>query len=160
MDEKTAEEKAREWNCSISFVRKCCSSGLIPPARKVGRMHKWMIPKDWPKPPMPRRSLCFLLDTIHQLNCGVTYNAIEWGYPNDDIVAGFNYLVRTAFISTIDTANLAHELQGATVTPRGQDLIERENRESEKDVRFTAHVKAKASVGVASLEFNGGLSNE
>lgn len=50
MDEKTAEEKAREWNCSISFVRKCCSSGLIPPARKVGRMHKWMIPKDWPNP--------------------------------------------------------------------------------------------------------------
>lgn len=160
MSEKSAEDKAKEWNCSTRVVTEYCATGLIPPASKVGRMHKWMIPEDWPKPPMGRRGLCFLLDTIHQLNCGVDYKAIKWGYRSDDVVAGFDYLISTAFMSTINTANLESELKHAVVTPRGVDLIERENQESTKDVKFTAHVKATATIGIASIELDGELSNE
>lgn len=157
---KTVEQKSKDWGCSSATVRKYCASGLIPPAEKVGRMHKWMIPDEWPKPPMSRHGLCFLLDTIYQISSGVEYKAIKWGYSREDVIAGFEYLIGAVFMSTIDTNNLENELGNAFVTPRGEALIEKENSEGGRKIKYTARLKGKASFGIGSLEAEGELSNE
>ena len=149
---KTVKEKAKEWKCSESTVRSYCLSGIIPPAIQIGKLKKWSIPDEWPKPPMPRHGLCYLLDTIYQLNNGVTYDAIKWGYKIEDVKKGYDYLISSAFMSTIDTNNLQSSLLSASITPRGKSLIEKENSESKGKTSFRAYVTGKVNVGVASVE--------
>lgn len=156
---KTVKEKAKEWGCSESTVRSYCSSGIIPPAFREGKLKKWMIPDNWDKPPMARHSLCYLLDTIYQLNNGVAYDAIKWGYKSDDVKKGYDYLIGAAFMSTIDTNHLESALISASVTPRGKVLIEKENTESKGKTSFKAHVTATANVGIASVEVGAEVSN-
>lgn len=157
---KSVKEKALEWGCSKSTVKSYCSSGIIPPAEKTGNRGAWMIPDDWPKPPMTRHGLCFLLDTIYQLNCGVSYQSIKWGYQDKQVVDGYNYLVGAAFMSSIDTNELSNTLVSATVTPRGEKLIERENYESKGKTSFKAHIVAKANVGLGSIEVDAEAAKE
>lgn len=156
---KTIKEKAKEWDCSESTVRNYCSSGIIPPAEKVGIPPKWRIPDKWPKPPMTRHGLCYLMDTIYQLNHGVLYSSINWGYSIEEVKAGYDYLIMIAFISSIDTSCLADQLVNATVTPRGKSIIERENAEGKGKTNYRAHMTASATIGVASLEVGGEISN-
>ncbi|WP_328225429.1 helix-turn-helix domain-containing protein [Collinsella tanakaei] len=155
----TAKEMARKWGCSESTVRNYCASGIIPPAEKSGVPRKWAIPDDWPKPPMGRHGLCFLLDTIHQLNSGVKYESIKWGYKPSEIQVAYAYLISAAFMSTIDTNRLSAELHKSMVTPRGAELIERENREGKSSTKFRANFKVSGDVGIASFEVGGEMSN-
>lgn len=155
----TAKEKAKEWNCSPRTVAEYCSSGIIPPAEKNGRFGGWEIPENWPRPPMRRHRLCFLLDTIYQLNSGVSYSALKWGVSDSDVIAGFDYLISAAFMSTIDTGNLAHELRRATVTPRGQQLIEADNRANNGKTHYRTHINAEAGIGLAKVNVGGEISN-
>jgi len=157
---KTAKEKAKEWNCHESTVSKYCASGIIPPATKEGKPAKWQIPDDWNKPPMGRHGLCYLLDTIYQLNHGVEYSALKFGYSEDETKKGYEYLISYAFMSTIDVEKLSEELKNATVTPRGKALIQRENTESKGKTTYKAHVTATANIGVASIEVGAEVSNE
>lgn len=153
---RTVKEKADEWQCSESTARKYCRSGIIPPAEQEGVRQ---IPDEWPKPPMTRRGLCYLLDTIYQLNHGVSYDAVEWGYKTDEVRAGYEYLVSGAFMSTIDVNSLSSALIGATVTPRGEALIERENTEGVNATKFRAHVLAKTKIGSMTVEAGAEISN-
>lgn len=155
MDAKQAAEK---WGCSVSTVKKYCASGIILAAEKVGMRKKWEIPDNCLKPPMSRHGLCCLLNIIHQVNSGVEFSALDLGYSNDQINAGFEYLVRNAFMSTIDSNNLADELKSAVVTPLGKELIELENNSGSK-THFVAHMNATANLGVASIEIGGSVSN-
>ena len=157
---KNIKEKAKEWNCSESTVRRYCYSGVIPPAAKEGKMSKWIIPDEWPKPPMRRHGLCFLLDTIYQLNHGVLFNNLKMGYTDEEVKAGYDYLISSAFMSAIDTTDLVNSLKNAIVTPRGKELIEKENAESKSTIKFRAHVTAKANIGIASVEVGAEVSNE
>ena len=156
MDVKQAAEK---WGCKASLVRDYCSAGIIPPAEKAGQRGKWTIPDDWPKPPMTRHGLCFLLDTVYQLNAGATYDSVKWGYPIDTVTAGYEYLTGSAFMSAINIKKLESELMKAVVTPRGLDLIQRENDKGKSKIKFTAGIKARATVGFASFQAEGGVSN-
>jgi len=153
---KTVNEKAQEWNCSDSTVKRYCVSGIIPPAEKDGR--RWLIPDEWPKPPMTRHGLCYLMDTIYQLNHGVAFSAIKWGYPEEEVVKGFAYLIGAAFITTFDPQNMAEELVNSSLTPRGEALIERENAESKVKTSYKAHMTTGINVGVLSAEFEAELS--
>ena len=108
---------------------------------------------------MGRHGLCFLLDTICQLNCGVEYESIRWGYEAKEIRDGYDYLVSTAFMSTIDTSNLTVELKRSHITPRGVQLIEKENEKGRSKTKFTAYAKIRGSIGIASLEAGGEVSN-
>ncbi|WP_332306272.1 MULTISPECIES: helix-turn-helix domain-containing protein [Enorma] len=155
----TTKEMARKWGCSESTVRNYCASGIIPPAEKSAFPSKWIIPDDWPKPPMGRHGLCFLLDTICQLNNGVEYESIRWGYKPSDIQKAYAYLISAAFMSTIDTNHLSTELQKSIITPRGAELIERENREGKSSTKFRANFKVAGDVGVASFEVGGEMLN-
>lgn len=155
----TVKEKADEWDCSPSTVRDYCASGLIPPAEKKGMPPKWEIPDDWPRPPMGRHGLCFLLDTIYQLNCGVEYDSIRWGYKAKEVRDGYRYLISSAFMSTIDTSNLSVELKRSHITPRGAQLIKKENEKGRSKTKFTAYAKLRGSIGIASLEAGGEVSN-
>lgn len=156
---KTVKEKAKEWGCSGSTVTKYCSSGIIPPATKEGRPAKWQIPDEWPKPPMSRHGLCFLLDTIYQLNHGVIYENLKMGYALDEVREGYKYLISSAFMSFVDVNDLKSSLSGATVTPRGAALIEKENIESKGKMNFKAHGTIKTTIGVASAEVGAEVSN-
>lgn len=155
----TVKEKASEWGCSQTTVRDYCVSGLIPPAEKKGMPPRWEIPDDWPKPSMGRHGLCFLLDTVCQLNCGVEYDSIQWGYKAKEIHDGYDYLISSAFMSTIDTDNLSKELGKSAITPRGAELIERENLEGRSKTKFRAYIAVKGNVGVASFEAGGEMTN-
>lgn len=155
----TVKEKAKEWGCSQTTVRDYCTSGIIPPAEKKGRPPKWEIPDAWPKPPIGRHGLCYLLDTVCQINNGAAYSSITWGYKTDVIRQGYDYLISSAFMSTIDTGNLESTIAEATVTPRGMSLIERENREGKSKIKFRAYTSFKADFGLASLEAGGEVAN-
>ncbi len=143
---KTVKEMAKVWNCGESTVRRYCSDGVIPPAEKSGPK-KWMIPGEWPKPPMSRHGLCFLLDTVFQLKNGVEYNSIAFGYSSEDIRKGYEYLMKAAFVSTIDVDNLQNTLPEATVTPRGVSLIRSENQLGKSKTKFTAYGRVKSPIG-------------
>ena len=156
---KTIKEMAKEWGCSESTVRNYCASGIIPPAEKLGSPRRWRIPDEWPKPPMTRHGLCFLLDTVYQLNHGVRYSSLKWGYPDDEVKAGYDYSISSAFMSYIDTACLPEKLVDATVTTRGAELINRENNESKGKYKFKAHITTKVNVGIVSIEAGGEISN-
>jgi hypothetical protein len=153
---KNLKELENEWGYKASTIRKYCASGIIPPAEK--NKGKWVIPDEWPKPPMTRHRLCFLLDTIFQLKHGAIFDALKLG-NKEEVKAGYDYLISSGFISFFNTDNLSHELVNATVTPRGEALIERDNKENKKSAHFTAHLTAKAGVGLASVEGGIKLSN-
>ena len=153
---KTTKEKAKEWGCSDRTVRDYCASGIIPPAEQLHG--KWDIPDEWPKPPMTRHKLCFLMDTVYQLNHGSKFDDIRWGFSDVDVIKGFNYLLGAVFISNLDTKHLAETLKDAIVTPRGAALIAKENEVSK--VKFKAHITAKADLGPVSLEIGGEISNQ
>ena len=157
---KTVKEKADEWHLNESTVRKYCLSGIIPPAEKLGKPAKWQIPDQWPRPPLTRHSLCYLLDTIYQLNHGAVFDSLNMGFSSETLVEGYKYLISSGFMSEIDVYNLSDTLKEAIVTPRGKMLIERENADSERKVQFKAHMTAKASIGIASFEVGGEISNK
>lgn len=157
---KTAKEKAEEWGCSKSTVKNYCASGIIPPAEKTGPRGGWMIPDEWGKPPMSRHGLCYLLDTIVQLNSGVQYGEIQFGYSDETIKSGYGYLISHAFMSSIDINHLDRELGNATVTPRGTALIERENNERKDGTKFKVHGGLAANAGIVSAEFGGVVTND
>ena len=152
-------QASKKWGISASTVRKYCADRIIPPAEKEGVSSKWSIPDEWPRPPMGRHRLCYLLDTIYQLKSGVDYSAIKWGVAGNDVVAGFDYLMSAAFMSTIDTSNLEHELRHAIVTPRGQQLIETDNRAIDGKTRYSTHINAEAGIGLAKVNIGGEISN-
>ncbi|MED9910557.1 MAG: helix-turn-helix domain-containing protein [Collinsella aerofaciens] len=152
-------QASKKWGISASTLRKYCADGIIPPAEKEGRRSKWSIPDEWPRPPMGRHRLCYLLDTIYQLNSGVNYNALKWGVSDGDVIAGFDYLMSAAFMSTIDAGNLARELRHATVTPRGQQLIEADNRANSGKTHYRTHVNAEVGIGPAKVNVGGEISN-
>ena len=56
---------------------------------------------------------------VCQLKCGVEYDSIQWGYKAKEIHDGYDYLISSAFMSTIDTDNLSEELEKSVITPRG-----------------------------------------
>ena len=157
---KTIAQKAYEWKCSESTVRRYCASGIIPTAEQVGVRKVWQIPDDCKKPPLTRHGLCFLLDTIYQLNHGARYDPSSWGYAEETIRAGFEYLVSFAFMTPFSWENAESELKGCSVTPRGEELIRRENAESQGKVSFQAHVSAKANLGIASVEADAQMKYE
>ena len=155
---KNIREIAEQWGCDEDTVRRYCASGIIPVAEKIKR--KWSIPDEWPKPPMTRHMLCFLLDTIYQLNHGADFRALKFGKRAEEIKAGYDYLISSGFMSSIDTTKLETDLVKAIVTPRGEALIKRENIENnKKSIHFKSHVMAKANVGVASVEGELEVSN-
>ena len=151
----TTKEKAKEWGCTEKTVRQYCNDGIIPLAEKVGR--RWQIPDDWGKPPMTRHGLCVLMDTIYQLNHGVSFDSLKWGYSDETIKAGYDYLISVAFISTIDTSKLSEELINSTVTPRGKEIIDKEN--AKNHCHYNVHITARANLGIISLEGGGEVSN-
>lgn len=157
---KTIKETARRWKVSEATARKYCQSGIIPPAEKIGKRGKWMIPENWDKPPMTRHGLCYLLDTVYQLQHGVSFVQIQWGYTKDEVKEGFRYLASSAFISSLDIDNLESALLAAVVTPRGVDLINRENKESEGKTNYKVALSAKANIGLLSAEAGIELTNE
>lgn len=155
----TAKEKAKEWNCSPRTVTEYCSSGIIPPAEKNGRFGGWEIPESWPKPPMRRHQLCFLLDTIDLIHLGAVYGELEMGYPREKILDGYRYLVSSGFMTSFDLSDLDNDLGSAYVTNRGVALIESENAAIKTSVKFTARARAFASLGIASVEAGCEVSN-
>lgn len=155
----TVKEMAKKWGCSESTVKRYCASGIVPPAEKTGVSSKWIIPDDWPKPPMGRHGLCFLLDTVCQLGCGVEYKSIRWGYKPDEVRNGYAYLVSSAFLSTIDPNNLETSLVKAQITLRGAELIDKENQEGHSKIKFRAYLALKDPLGIASLEVGGEVKN-
>lgn len=157
---KTTADMARKWGLSTSTVRRYCASGIIPSAEQNGRFGSWRIPDEAEKPPLSRHGLCFLLDTISQLNNGVKHKDLKWGYKEDTIIAGYDYLIGCAFMSSIATNNLENELINARVTPRGEELIKRENDESKGKTNYKAYISGKVSVGVASIEAGIELTNK
>lgn len=157
---KTTKEKGEEWGCSARTVAQYCATGLIPPADKIGRFRAWAIPDKWPKPPMRRHALCFLLDTVDQLHLGVTYNDLHMGYSREEVRDGYAYLISAGFMTSIDLQNYEKELYKAIVTSRGADLINADNEAQSGNVKFTAHAKAIASLGLARVEIGCEASNE
>lgn len=155
---KTVNEKAVEWNCSASTVRQYCNSGIIPTAEKVRR--KWSIPDNCKKPPLTRHGLCFLLDTIYQVNQGAKVDIANWGYPKKQVKDGFEYLISYAFMTPFLWKEIKTKLKECSVTKRGEDLIARENKESKGKTSFKAHITAKANVGIASVELGAEVSHE
>ena len=99
---KTVKEKAKEWGCSESTVRSYCSSGIIPPAFREGKLKKWMIPDNWDKPPMARHSLCYLLDTIYQLNNGVAYDTASLAIKMSWFMFNASF-VQSSIVNTLST---------------------------------------------------------
>ena len=156
---KSIVEKSKEWQCSASTIRRFCQSGIIPPAEKQSSNGRWQIPDDWPKPPMTRHALCFLLDSIYQLKSGVDFNDIRFGYSNEEIKQGYNYLIWAAFMSSINTDNLSKELAHSNVTPRGEALIKREIDEGKSHYSSSAYLDAKLNLGVATLTIGGKVNN-
>ena len=157
---KTTTGMAKKWGLSTSTVRRYCSTGIIPSAEQIGLLRRWSIPDEAEKPPLSRHGLCLLLDTIYQLNNGVDYKSLKWGHTKKNVKAGYNYLVSCAFMSTINTNNLEKELINARVTPRGEELIKRENDESKGKTNYKAYISGKISVGVASVEGGIELTNK
>ncbi len=155
----TVKEKADEWGCSQSTVRNYCTSGLIPPAEKKGMPPRWEIPDGWPRPPMGRHGLCFLLDTICQRSCGAKFESLELGYTGAEVRAAYSYLISSGFMSAIDVDDLGPSLPKARVTTRGTKLIERDNREGKSRNKFKTYLKIEGNVGIASLEAGGEISN-
>lgn len=156
---KTAKEKAVEWGVSSSTVAAYCASGIIPPAEKVGKRKRWEIPDDWCKPPLSRRQLCFLLDTVDQIHLGTNYSDLNMGHKDDVLEAGYRYLIAAGFLTYKRKNGRTRDLANAFVTARGASLLERENSNSKDGVRFTAHVKAGASLGIAKVELGYEVSN-
>lgn len=62
-------------------------------------------------------------------------------------------------MSTIDAGNLARELRHATVTPRGQQLIEADNRANSGKTHYRTHVNAEVGIGPAKVNVGGEISN-
>ena len=153
----SAKEMAKKWGVSKATVNKYCASGIIPMAEKVNR--KWDIPDEWPKPPMTRHGLCFLMDTIFLINHGVNYQDLKFGYSEDIIKAGFKYLKNSGFITSININRLSKSLIKASVTMRGKELIDRENGESKGKYSFTAHVTAGVNSGVVKAGVNLEVTN-
>ncbi len=155
-----ASEMATKWNCSKSTVIRWCISGIIPPAEQTGKMRTWMIPDDWPKPPMTRHQLCFLLDTVDQTHLGVKFSDLEMGYSDEELQAGYRYLITSGFITSFDSSDLVNQLENAYVTTRGAALIESDNAATKTSIKFTARAKAFTSLGIASVEADCEVSNE
>lgn len=156
---KSASEMAEKWGYSTATVRKYCNTGVIPPAEK--KKARWCIPDDWPRPPMGRHALCFLMDTLYQVNHGVKLDAIKWGYSVEDVRNGFKYLMEAAFISTFNIDNFEVEVAQASVTPRGQELIALENEACKGKYFYKAHVNAKVGIPpFASTDFGVEVSNK
>ena len=151
-DFKLINEIKGEWGCSASTIREYCRSGIIPPAEKVGRPMRWAIPNGWPKPPMTRHGLCFLMERIELLKEGVSFDAIRWGYSYEKVVAGFDYLVQAGFISTVDTSELATSLLKAKITTMGNELLKREKNENGVTTKTTVSAGVKVNLGVVSTE--------
>ena len=152
------KEASKKWNCSVETVRNYCASGIIPQAEKMGKT--WNIPVGCKKPPMTRHGLCFLLDTIYQLNNGVSYEAVSWGYSMSEVRKGFDYLISNAFMTSIDVNRLNKELKNASVTDRGKNLIERENSENKNRPNYKAYVSTEANFGIAKVGLGGEISNK
>lgn len=157
---KSVKEKAIEWGCSESTVKRYCASGIIPTAEQIGIRKSWIIPDNCKKPPMTRHGLCFLLDTIYQVNQGAEVDISCWGYPEEQIKEGYSYLISFAFMTSFSWEAIKKELKDCTVTKRGEQLIARENKESKGKTSFKAHVTAKANVGVAGVEIGAEVSHE
>lgn len=141
-------QAASKWGCSPSTVRTYCRSGIIPPAEKVGVMKKWYIPDEWEKPPFTRTGLCYLMDTIEQLKEGVVFAKIKWGYPEEKIKEGYDYLISHGFISSFDLNRLEYELFNSSLTSRGKDLLNRERQENRKLVVEEQHRGVEFDAGV------------
>ena len=156
---KTAKEKAAEWGVSPSTVAAYCASGVIPPAEKVGKRRRWEIPDDWCRPPLSRRQLCFLLDTVDQIHLGANYSDLNMGHKDDVLEAGYRYLIAAGFLTYKRRNSRTNDLANAFVTARGASLLERENSDSKDSVKFTGHVKAVASLGIAKVELGYEVSN-
>lgn len=144
MDVKQASKK---WGCSSSTVRNYCSSGIIPPAEKIGR--KWVIPDDCEKPPLTRHGLCFLMDTIDQIDEETDVKNIKWGYSEEKVREGCEYLKDYLFISSPQKYNFELLLKTARITNCGHALIE---RQAEKN---KGKYKIKLGIGVGPLKFEG-----
>ncbi|MCR5783781.1 MAG: hypothetical protein K6G90_13725 [Clostridia bacterium] len=157
---KTVKEKAIEWGCSESTVKRYCASGIIPTAEQVGIRKSWSLPDNCKKPPMTRHGLCFLLDTIYQVNQGAAVDISSWGYPEKQIKEGYSYLISFAFMTSFSWMEIKKKLKDCTVTKRGEQLIARENKESKGKTSFKAHVTAKANIGVANIEIGAEVSHE
>lgn len=157
---KTAKRMAEEWGVSKSTVIRWCASGIIPPADQAGKMKVWAIPDDWPKPPMARHGLCFLMDTICQIISGANIYKLKFGYEAERVAKGYQYLIDAGFITAINTDDLQAELPKARILPRGEDLLERENKDSKGKVNYKVTIAAKATIGVASIQATGSFGNE
>lgn len=153
----TTSEKAREWGYSESMVRKLCRSGVIPPAEKVAV--KWDIPDRWPKPPLTRHKLCFLLDTINLIHNGSSYTDFKLGYLEDVIKESFQYLISVGFMTEIDINHIDRDLETAAITTRGVDLMRREENDSNGSIHFHLRAGGNINLGVASLNAEVGINN-
>ncbi len=156
---KTVKEKALEWGCSESTVKRYCASGIIPTAEKVGLRKGWSIPDNCKKPPMTRHGLCFLLDTIYQVNQGADVDVAGWGFTESDVKEGFKYLISFAFMTPFEWDDIKTKLKECSVTQRGKELIERENIESKGKTSFKAHITAKVNIGVVNVEMGAEASH-
>lgn len=151
-------EASQKWECSESTIRRYCNTGIIPTAYKSETWpHGWIIPDNCSKPPMPRHSLCFLLDAIICAVEGATIDVDAWGFGKEKTVKGYNYLIAFQFMTPINTDQLESELRKAVVTKRGEELIKRENKENNKTYR--AYVKGKIDIGVAGVEIGTEFAN-
>lgn len=154
MDTKQASKK---WECSASTVKRYCKSGIIPPAEKI--RNKWVIPDNCEKPPLTRRGLCYLMDTIYQIKDGVDVENITWGYSEDYVRRGYNYLISFAFITFFNVKNLESDLGTASVTPRGKELIIREYKESKGKYRINTTLRGEINIGLARAEIETEILN-
>ena len=131
-----------------------------PPRLSLKRLNQEPTLDNCKKPPMTRHGLCFLLDTIYQVNQGAEVDISCWGYPEEQIKEGYSYLISFAFMTSFSWEAIKKELKDCTVTKRGEQLIARENKESKGKTSFKAHVTAKANVGVAGVEIGAEVSHE
>ena len=157
---RKAREMAVKWNCCNSTVVRWCASGIIPPAEQTGKTKTWMIPDDWPKPPMTRHGLCFLIDSICQTVNGANSQELKLGYSDEKAKEGYQYLVDAGFISNINPAKFRTELISARILPRGEELLRREAEDSNGKINYKVTLAAKANIGIASIEATGSVENE
>lgn len=144
-------QASQKWRCSVSAVRNYCKSGVIPSAYKDSQFpFAWVIPDECKKPPMTRSTLCFLLDAVACAHEGAIIDVDAWGFGEEKTLRCYEYLISFQFMTPIDLSKLQSELKEASLTKRGADLIERENKENNKHYR--AYIKGSLNLGVVSIE--------
>ncbi len=143
---------AKQWNCSVSWVRHRCKEGMIPLAEKNGI---WDIPDTADKPPCTRHRAVVLMKLLQEKSEG---NDVELfpGNDMDTFISIYMYLSGNGFITRLKGKKVEKEIGNAKVLNAGIALITSES----EDRKERSSKKSKISAELNTKHFKVGIEYE